>query len=361
MPDPLISVITPVGPRHRDHVGVARASLLRQTVPPAWWEHLVEFDDRRDGPAICRNRALARARGAFVVFLDADDYLVTTALESYLRGFARAQDACYIFADNYVIGDGGAHHYSNSEEYNQAAQAYYNQHVVTALLPTALARAVGGFDEAIDLWEDWTLWLRLAMRGYCGQRIREPALVYRITEGERMLRGQALGTPPMALVQRRYADETGAIAMCGCQQPASVQAARAQASFAVQVFGAPPMAPNGLTRLVYAGAATGGFFVTSQATGQRYKLGGGRLVDAAPADVDWLMALGCAPIPAAAFTPPPAGVAVDGDLTASDVPEAAPAPASLGAAISALSDGPTAPAPDAETFTPKRLRKRGGA
>jgi hypothetical protein len=363
---PLISIITPVGPRHVDHVGVAAASVAWQSVPAAWVEHLIEHDTDRSGPAATRNRALARAKGAFVVFLDADDYLIPTALETYLRGFARAGQASYVYADNYVINADGTHHYSNSAEYDQTHQAHYNQHVVTALVPTALVRAVGGFDDAIDLWEDWTLWLRLAITGYCGQRIREPALVYRISEGERMVRGQALGQPPMELVQRRYANEKGQIVMCGCGQPPEARLAQQQAQFAVQVLGAPAGdIGNGLIRLVYAGLQSGGFFATSQTTGQRYKLGGGRLVDADPADVDWLISIGCQPVVRADFVPPPEPVAL-GNVAESAAPPMPPAQP-LGAApdddtprITELTPGPEAPTEGAP-YTPTRLKKRGAA
>ncbi len=363
MNTPLISVITPVGPRHTDHVRVAAASVAWQTLPSAWVEHLIEHDAAGEGPAIVRNRAIARARGAFIVCLDADDYLIPTALETYLRGYAAAREACYVYADNYVINEAGWH-YSNSAEYSQPTQARYNQHVVTCLLPTALVRDVGGFDEAIDIWEDWSLFLRLAIKGYCGQRLNQPALVYRLTEGERMQSGMAAGVALMAPIWQRYADERGQIVMCGCNKPAAALAAQQQAQIAVQVLGAPASAPGGQTRLEYAGEKTGGFLVTSQATGRSYKLGGRRLVDADPLDVDWLVALGCVSVARAEFVPPPAPV--DATSVAVGAPEPAPLPEVPQDAYDPnaeplpfeLAPGPEAPAEDAETFTPKRMRRR---
>ena len=349
---PLISVISPVGPRHHEHVKVARASVLWQTLPAGWVEHLIEYDTDRSGPATVRNRALAKARGAFIVALDADDYLVPTALETYLRGYATARDACYVYADNYVINEHG-HHYSNSQEYDQRLMAKYNQHVVTALYPTALARAVGGWDEGIDIWEDWSLPLRLAIRGWCGLRLRHPALVYRILEGERMSRGMGGGVELMEAVWKRYANEAGAIEMCGCNKPAAVQQAQQAASFAVQVLGGAEVAPNGLTRLEYQGLQTGKFYVRSPG-GRQYTLGGRRLVDADPADVDWLISLGCSPVVRTEFTPPPEPAVIAAGTEAESVAvgaaEAAPLPFEI-------TPGPTPPV-DGEEFKPKTLRKR---
>lgn len=354
MNTPLITVITPVGPRHHEHVKVAQASVRRQSLPAAWVEHLVSYDVRREGPAVLRNRALERARGAFVVFLDADDYLIPTALETYLRGYA-ATGASYVYADNYVINANG-YHYSNSAEYDQARQAKYNCHVVTALAPTALVRDVGGFDEAIDIWEDWSLWLRMAIKGYCGQRLAQPALVYRLLEGERMARGLAAGDALMRPVWERYANERGEIVMCGCNKPQAAVQAQAQAQLAVQVLGGVPMGADGTTRLEYQGPQRGSFLITAPNSKRQYRLGGRRIVDAPPEDVPYLINLGCAPVVRAEFTPPPAPDEALSDAPAQ--PEAQPLPVAAPTSPGELASGPQAPV-EGETFTPKRMRRRG--
>lgn len=295
---PLISVITPVGPRHRDHVAVAHASLRWQTVPRSWWEHIVVHDTGRRGPAACRNAGLDRARGRFVVFLDADDYLIPTALETYLRAYV-ASDAGYIYADNYVIDPDGVSHYSASGEYIQERMAVANIHVVTALVPAAHARAVGGFDENVDAWEDWTLWLRLAIAGHCGQRVPLPCLVYRTGEGDRMRRFLAdpqenLGR--MRLVQQRYETE-GRIAMGCCAGRGTAGDEGAEAAARAALLGLPvaeQLAPpsGGAIRMQYVGPQLGSFQIRSPITGQTYKGGRGRLVDVAEKhagyDVPWL-------------------------------------------------------------------------
>lgn len=368
MQQPLISVICPVGPRHLDHVQVAAASLAWQTVPRAWVEFVPERDTDRSGPAATRNRALARARGLFTVALDADDYLIPSALETYLRAYAVA-GASYVYADNYVIGREGWH-YSSSEEYSQAKMARYNQHVVTALYPTELLREAGGWDEGVDIWEDWTAPLRFAIKGWCGYRTPHPALVYRITEGERMSRGMAAGEALMVPVWERYADKDGRIVMCGCNQPKAAKEAQQQAQIAVQVLGA-AQGFDGL-RLEFAGPQRGAFSVTSPHTQRQYKLGGGRMVDAAPEDREWLISLGCAPVARAEFVPPPepAGIAYGQSEAPAGQPE--PAPLSLSEAVAIadhadpgvaavrLAEGPTPPAEDVP-FEPKRMRTRKGA
>lgn len=372
MSTPLISIVTPVGPRHHEHVKVARASLLWQTVPRDWWEHIVIEDADRAGPAKVRNQALAAAQGTFTVFLDADDYLIPTALETYLRGYATTP-AAYVYADNYVITREGWH-YSNSAEYDQARQAKYNAHVVTAMVPTALARDVGGFDEAIDIWEDWAFWLRMAIKGYCGQRLAQPALVYRLTEGERMSRGVLAGESLMTPVWRQYANEQGQIVMCGCNKPKSAVEAQQAAALAVQVLGGTPAGPDGLTRLEYQGPQRGSFLVTAPNSRQQYRLGGRRIVDAVAEDVEYLINLGCAPVVRAEFAPPPPPVDEAALSDAPAQPEAQPLnwgdsdnplteaeakalPGGNAGETPELAPGPEAPV-EGVPFEPKRMKRR---
>ena len=329
MERPFISIITPVGPRHHQHVKVARASLDWQTIPRSWWEHIVIPDTHRRGPAACRNIGIQQARGLFTVFLDADDYLIPQALETYIRGYAAGKQS-YVFCDNYVVNGLSVGHLSSSQEYNQANMARYNQHVITAFVPTAIVRAVGGFDEAIDAWEDWTLWLRMAIRGYCGERIPAPALVYRTSEGDRMSRFLSNPTENvqrMAAVTSRYVNREGKIEMacCGGRDPAPAFAAQQM----VQALPGLPL-ENGSVRLQYVGPQQGGFQVRSPFTGQTYKGGYGRLVDVPPeyasADVPWLMSFQAGggnawrPVPKAApWVPPPAIYDESADLSLSEL------------------------------------------
>lgn len=325
---PLISVITAVGPRHTKHVHQARASVEWQTIPPEWVEHIVEYDTDRSGPAKTRNRAIARARGVFIVPLDADDYLIPQALETYLRHYAE-NNCGYVYGDNYVITPEGLVAYSSSQEYDQKHLATYNIHVVTALIPADAVRKVGGFDERIDAWEDWTLYLRLAIAGICGQRMPSPALVYRTGEGSRMR--HYLADPPsnverMAKVTALYQNSQGVIAMgcCGGGSPRARQAAQTAVSQLAQ-----PSAESAV-RMQYIGNQVGGSSLRSPYTRQVYKGGKGRLVDVAPEhaalDVPWLegrrsggQAEWRRVQPVAPFVPPPILADLSMDTIVSDL------------------------------------------
>ena len=92
----------------------------------------------------------------------------------------------------------------------------HNLHVVTALTPTHHWRAVGGWDEGVDAWEDWSGHLRLAMAGVCGHRIPQPILTYRVYEGDRMTQFYGGAPELMEKVLVRYRNAQGVIPMASC-------------------------------------------------------------------------------------------------------------------------------------------------
>lgn len=264
---PLISVIIPVGPRHSQHCRVAAASTKWQTVGPI--ETIVIGDGdaqiapmagvtvlqstgEKLGPAATRNRGIEIATGQFITFLDADDYLLPRGLEHLLRAYSTGAYG-YIYGNAYTLERDGSMQLRGAPDYVQVDMARYNLHVITTLIPTHLVKAVGGMDEEGDAWEDWAFHIRLAKAGICGYRTNQPIFVYRVYEGDRMTRFYGGDPELMAIVRRRYIDETGVIRMsscCGGDATLAQVAARA-------VAGAPAPEPvgiqGGLVRIEYIG------------------------------------------------------------------------------------------------------------
>jgi Glycosyl transferase family 2 len=269
---PLVSVITPVGPRHAAHARLAAASVQWQSlahlcetviacdgeadVAPMDGVTILRSDGERRGPAHTRNRALAAARGAFILPLDADDYLLPRAVETLLREYARGTHG-YVYGDAYTLERDGRFVYRSAPDYIQEHMARYNIHVVTALTPAKHWHAVGGWDERVDAWEDWTGHLRLAIAGVCGHRVPQPVLTYRVYEGDRMTRFYGGSQEHMEAVWKLYRNDQGAIPMsacCGGDGPL-VDAAQ-QAVLAAPLADPAPMA-GGLVRVEYIGEDRG--------------------------------------------------------------------------------------------------------
>lgn len=231
MTHPLVSVIIPCGVRHADHVRTGAASVAWQSVAPLCETiiacdggadvgdlpgvHILPSDGTQRGPAHTRNRALAAARGQFIIPLDADDYLLPNTVAHLLREYSRGNHG-YIYGDAYTLERDGTYTLRAAPDYQQHIMRHYNIHVVTGLFPTRHARAVGGYDEGVDAWEDWSFHLRLAMAGICGYRLPIPIFGYRVFEGDRMTRFYRGDPALMEAVLVRYRNAQGEIPMASC-------------------------------------------------------------------------------------------------------------------------------------------------
>ena len=194
--NPLVTVVMPVSMNHIEYLPDAISSLTTQTVQT---HHLVVVNDTgeplrvdngatvlntkgRQGSAVARNMALEWARTEFITFLDADDMLINTALETMLRAYADYPEASYVYGDAWTTsGDGKLIYYDAPLYDRQMLLTERNIHNVTALVPTRVAKSIGGFDEIIRGWEDWDFYIRLGLAGYCGVKVPSPFILNRLS------------------------------------------------------------------------------------------------------------------------------------------------------------------------------------
>ncbi|MGH3265472.1 MAG: glycosyltransferase, partial [Trebonia sp.] len=150
---------------------------------------LAEGDDRitvisqpnSGQPAIPRNRAIARARGRYVVSLDADDKLAPETLELC----AAALD------DDPAVGMAyaGQHHFGATEQWHAPAPwsldrlKHANFLNCATMFRHAAWEAAGGYSTNVRGYEDWDLWLGIAQAGYVGRPVPEATFHYRIHSG----------------------------------------------------------------------------------------------------------------------------------------------------------------------------------
>jgi glycosyltransferase involved in cell wall biosynthesis len=116
--DTVLSIITPTLPSRGEHLATAWSSLRDQEFAGSTrWEWLVQLDgpgeldtswagaddrisfernERRYGPAISRNLALARSSGKFIKVLDADDQLTPGQLQRELSVLAHNSEVTWV-------------------------------------------------------------------------------------------------------------------------------------------------------------------------------------------------------------------------------------------------------------------------
>jgi glycosyltransferase involved in cell wall biosynthesis len=227
---PAVSVIIPVGPRHAKYLPSALDSLLGQTLRE--WEAIVvedgsDVDDELTpypfvrllrtekgprGAGFSRNLGIQAARAPLLYFLDADDYIIPTALEKSVALYAKT--GRYIFSDYTTRDEDGKEKIMHIMDYELQAYLDARQiHAVSALAPTAWVRDVGGFDPDLPGWEEYDFYMRMAAKGYCGEHLKESLLVYRVNAGTRRNLSQANQAKLLDLFEERF---PGGMTMPGC-------------------------------------------------------------------------------------------------------------------------------------------------
>lgn len=160
---PIATVIIPYAHYHSEIRIKAIASAEHQTVKCKVLSGL-----SLGTPAHFRNTAKF-ADTPFVVFLDADDTLEPTFIEECIGAY---QTGRYVYTSWYC---GKALQKPNL---CVTREKDYHSHLVTTLYPTAIFKALGGFNVDLPGHEDVDFYLRSAWSGVCGIHLDKPLMNY---------------------------------------------------------------------------------------------------------------------------------------------------------------------------------------
>ena len=271
---PLVSVIIPVGEGHYEYIASAIESVLAQTFEE--WE-IVLVDDTKHGipqnilrpyPFVrvihsngsgaggARNAGLQAAKGRLSLFLDADDYLLPHTIQIMVTEYAAT--GMYVYGDWLIEHGDGAKVAGYAAPYVQRVWRDDGLHAVTALVETARALLVGGFDASMPAWEEGDFFTKFAIAGFCGHYVRQPLFVYRAKTGSR--RDTALSNSGKLL---EYLDErykaylNGEIEMgscCGGNGDAVIEAKRRIGELTMAIVDI----EDGFARMEFIGPQVGG-------------------------------------------------------------------------------------------------------
>jgi glycosyltransferase involved in cell wall biosynthesis len=318
---PTISVIIPVSEKHIETVTDALDSLEAQTLRD--WEAILVWDNGQDfsnlttaypyirvvvgdnwGAGRARNEGAKLARGSFLLFLDADDWLYPEALEKMLKTWEETGDIAYSdyvgkafmsYEDAETLGDrllyydekkeeAVIRHYAFDYECERAVRQpdtkdMYIWCLITALVPKIWHNGINGFDEEMPSWEDWDYWIRMAKAGKCFRRIEEPLVVYRFYTGGRREAGLHQHKSLVEYMTRKFIGEQAM--PCGCRgskSAAPMQRAPHQvfpAAAQDQTQGVSSMQDENMVLCVYMSPNQGQHRVVGHATKKNYGYRGG--------------------------------------------------------------------------------------
>ena len=152
------------------------------------FESVRYFHQSRQYQPVARNRGLREAEGEIVAFLDADDEWLPEKLERQLA-FMEGNESRISYSDTYYAKDGKRVRYSKlappyeGQILNRLIEEWLEFCFITmnsVVAEKQLLEEVGGFDEDAPFFsfEDYGLWLRVALSGARFDYLDEPLAVY---------------------------------------------------------------------------------------------------------------------------------------------------------------------------------------
>jgi glycosyltransferase involved in cell wall biosynthesis len=172
---PALQVIV-VNDGSTDDTSTVLRSLARRDV------ELIDVSPRR-GAAAARNLGIARARGKYVAFLDADDEWLPGKTSRQVHMMESDQRIGLGTCDAFNVRGAAVERLYTMRQPTSGPDAWKTLLAYNFIMtPTVIARRrdvleIGGFDPALPVGEDLDLWIRLASRSWVG--VVEEALIRR--------------------------------------------------------------------------------------------------------------------------------------------------------------------------------------
>lgn len=197
---PLVTVITVVY-NNKETIGQCINSVLNQTYENIEYividghstdgtlEEILEFESELDyfvsepdkGIYNAMNKGLALAKGDYIIFVNADDFFLTTAIEDSLDNISAHELDLSYAGFSYMEENGYVALYDEGRAWDESMliQGIPGGHE-TILAHKDCYNLLGGYDETFKIAADYDWVMRAFRAGFCGRRLNKQTLVMRM-------------------------------------------------------------------------------------------------------------------------------------------------------------------------------------
>jgi hypothetical protein len=183
-----------------------------------------------------------------------------------------ATDGSYVYSDWINEFPDATRTFGKAMPYAQRVWRDDGLHGVTALVETARAISVGGFDESMEGWEEGDFFTKFAIHGFCGCHVNQPLFVYRVGSGKRRSKALASSGKLMEYLSLRYGayinGEKQMSSCCGGNGSAVIEAKRRLGEITMAIVDI----EDGYARMEFTGPQVGGMTFFG-GMGRKYKGG----------------------------------------------------------------------------------------
>lgn len=134
-------------------------------------------------PAVARNNGIASSEAEYLLCLDADDRLPPEWIERCVAALDARPECGVAYTDQQDFGASSQYH--AVAEYSFPEQTHKNWFGICSLFRRTAWEAVGGWDESIELSEDWDFWIGCGYRGFEAVKVHGTAWLYRTSDDGR--------------------------------------------------------------------------------------------------------------------------------------------------------------------------------
>lgn len=143
---------------------------------------LTIIHQKNSGACVARNRGLEVARGEFVKFLDADDYLEKECIALQVEEALKYDNNTIVYGNFTIVSPNRLKPVNTHiAPQNQTATLLFSDLLTTTPLHRRyMLEAIGGFDTRFKNGQEWNLHVRLAGKGYQFVHIDKNIYFYRV-------------------------------------------------------------------------------------------------------------------------------------------------------------------------------------